>query len=84
MNAPLPTAYLIGVLDDRRRRPGAADAHVDDLGAVVRRIADAARDDIVGALVRGAEDVVPIAVDHLDRHQLDVERDPGRAERRCS
>ena len=31
-------------------------------------------------LVRRAEDVVPDAVDHLDRHDLDVERDAGRAD----
>src|SRR5262249_42598763 len=77
MNTPLPIPYRVphGVLDHGRgiRRAGAADAHVDDFRAVVRRVADAARDGLVGPDVRRAEDVVPDAVDDLDRHQLDVE-----------
>ena len=39
---------------------GAADAHVDHLRAVVGRVADAARHDVVGAFERAAEDEVPV------------------------
>ena len=73
-NAPRDTAYCDRLLHHRRRRSGAADAHVEHLGAVVRGIPDTARHHIVGAHERAAEDGVPDARDDLHRHDADVER----------
>src|SRR5262249_36514945 len=61
-------------------RAGPAEAHIQDLGTVVSRVADAARHHIVGSGMGGAEYVVPHFVDDLHGHQLHVERDAGRAD----
>ena len=67
---------------DGSGRTRTAETQIDDLGAVVGRVADAARDVVVEAagLARAAEHDVPVAGEHLDRHQPDVERDARRAD----
>ncbi len=67
--------------DDRRRAAFAApDAEVDDLRAVVGRIANAARHHVVRAGVRAVEHVIPHALDDLHRHDADVVGHAGDAD----
>ena len=51
------------------------------MGVVVGRIADAPGDGLVRPLVGRIEDEVPLAVDDLDGHDSDVERDARNARR---
>ena len=63
-----------------RPAAGAPEAHVDDLCAVVQCVANAPRQHVVGADLGTVEDVVPVAVEHLHRHDVDVVGEPRNAD----
>src|SRR4029453_16439601 len=56
---------------------GAAQAQVEDFGAMIGGVPNAKRHALVRTHMRRPEDVVPLAVDDLHRHDFDVEPDAG-------